>query len=216
MAFVMESVSPLSAKPITYSMGDINGEKQIIFESKAPTEYIEGVAEGVAGVVTLDTTKPGLDLKATLSVPVASMQTGIVQRDEHLRSSEWLDADRYPIIRFDLSPLGRKNVVKKGDNVWFVNTVGSFSLKGVSRKISVPVTLKKERSGDVDKLFISGRFSLKLADYNIHGPFAIKMIGIKVSPDVSINLKLVGTAEKGWEDYVLPSRKKTLSGKKHK
>jgi polyisoprenoid-binding protein YceI len=192
------------ARPQTFNLNESNGKKQITFESKAPVEYIEGTAEQVGGSITADFDKPGLGLSASVSVPVGSMRTGVDQRDEHLRSAEWLDADRYPTIRFDLDPVDGKRLAKKGADAWAGTVGGAFTLKGVTKKISVPVTIARE--GD-DHLIVEGRFPVRLSDHNIHGPLTMRVIGMKVSETVQVAFRLVGVRDKGW-DNVKPMSKK--------
>lgn len=201
------------ASPQTYNLSSANGRRQITFESKAPVEYIDGTAEDVGGSVTADFDRAELGLNASVSVPVASMRTGVDQRDEHLRSSEWLDAQRYPAILFDLDPVHSKKMARKGADVWAGTVEGNFQLKGVTQKISVPVTIKRE----ADRLLVDGRFPVKLSDFNIHGPIAMRMIGMKVSETVQVSFHLVGVRDKGWDNVKTSSvGKKSGSGKKHK
>lgn len=192
---------PAFAKPSSYNLSDKNASKQIVFESKAPVEYIEGVAEGIAGMITLDERDPKLGLSAMVSVPVDGMRTGNAKRDEHLRSSEWLNAERNPSIRFDLSPGDQRTVVKKGEGHWFVKAKGSFFLKGKSKFMEVPVTIKKHG----EKLHVDGRFSVNLEEFGVYGPAGIKMIGVKVAPDVRVRFRLVGVADVGWDS--IPARR---------
>lgn len=202
------------ASPQTYNFGSANGRRQIVFESKAPVEYIEGTADQVGGTVTADFDQPGLGLKASVSVPVASMRTGVDQRDEHLRSSEWLDAERYPAILFDLDPAHPRKMAAKGANTWAGTVDGNFQLKGITQKIAVPVTIKR----DGEQLLVDGRFPVKLSDYNIHGPLAMRMIGMKVSETVQVSFHLVGVRDKGWDNVKTASSvgKKSGARKKHK
>ncbi len=195
--------SPAFAAPVTYMLSDRNGSGQVTFESKAPVEYIEGVAEGVQGMITLDPAKPNLALSGTVSVPVGRMLTGNSTRDEHLRSDEWLNEARNPSIRFDLTQTDQRTVVKKEENSWFVKVTGSFFLKGISQYVTVPLTIKI----DGQKLRVDGRFVVKLADHNIHGPSGIRMIGVKVAPEVHVRLRLVGVADQGWSKVSAPAKK---------
>ncbi len=183
-----------SAQSISYSLSDANGKKQIVFESKAPVEYMEGTAEGITGTIVMDVSKPNLALQASVGVPVDRMQTGNEMRDEHMRSDAWLNAARYPGIRFELSPGSDTTVTKKGEGVWAVKADGLFTLKGVTKPVTVPLTLKQ--SGK--KIFIDGRFTVHLEDYGVNGPIGIKMIGMKVSPDVQVVLNLTGAQDPGW------------------
>lgn len=191
------------ARPLTFNLDGANAKKQILFESKAPVEYIEGEAEQVGGMINVDFERPGLALRASISVPVASMRTGMDKRDEHLRSPEWLNAERYPAIKFDLEPVDPKKLSARGKNAWAGNVAGTFTLKGVTKRISVPVKISRE--GD-EKIVVEGRFPVRLSDHNVHGPVTMRVIGMKVSETVQVSFKLVGIKDKGW-DNVKPRRK---------
>src|SRR5262245_45664247 len=70
----------------------------ITFESQADIETIVGTTNAAKGTVKADLEKGTGSV--TLSVPVASMKTGIDMRDEHLRSKDWLEAAKFPDITF--------------------------------------------------------------------------------------------------------------------
>jgi polyisoprenoid-binding protein YceI len=127
------------------------------------------------------------------------METGIDMRDQHMRSSDWLDSDRYPVIRFDLGVLTPKDVIQKGKGKWFVQAKGDIVIKGIPKSISVPVDIRLDESSALKKVIIEGRFKIRLEDHGIRGPAAMRMIGVRVSPDVNVSFKLVGLAEKNWE-----------------
>lgn len=203
--FLAPSVQ-LQAASTYYSFSDANASKQITFDSKAPVENIHGVANEVRGFVNMDSSKPNLDLKASISVPVASMQTGIEMRDRHLQSADWLYAEKYPVILFELASIPAKSVVKKDDRTWLVKADGTLSIKSQTRKISVPVRLRVEG----DKIHIDGRFNVRLDDYTIYGPAAIKMVGVKVSKNILVNFNLTGVADKGGWDVPVKKIKKAL------
>lgn len=185
------------ANPITFQLSGRTAKKQILFESKAPLEYIEGKADQLEGSVTIDPSTPRLGLRGTVIVPVESMQTGNAQRDDHLRSADWLNAASFPAIRFDLDSSAVAEATKKGPGKWFVNAVGQFYMKGISKRISVPVTITFKENGTKNKLTVEGRFSLKLSDYGIHGPRAIRMIGARVNDVVSVSFRMVGEEQRG-------------------
>jgi polyisoprenoid-binding protein YceI len=185
------------ARPVTFNLDGKNARKQITFESKAPVEYIEGEALEVGGMVTVDYDRPGLALRASISVPVRSMTTGMEKRDEHMRLPEWLNEPRYPAIRFELDPVDPKKLSARGKDAWAGTVAGTFYLKGVTKKIAVPVTIR--RDGE-ERLIVEGRFPVRLSDHNIRGPITMRVIGMKVSETVQVNFKLVGVKDKGWDN----------------
>jgi polyisoprenoid-binding protein YceI len=186
------------ASAVTYNLSERHGKKQIVFESKAPLEYIEGTVGRIEGQIVVDTSRPDLGISASIHIPVEAMDTGHLQRNEHLKSVDWMNAANYPTLRFVLDPLSPRDISKKSQGKWFVNAAGQFQIKGDSKKVTAPVTLELKNVGGQDKLFLKGRFSLRLSDFGIRGPSAVRMMGVRVSETVNVDLNLVGVADKGW------------------
>jgi len=183
------------AAPVTFNLSPTHAKKQITFESKTPVEYIEGEVEQIGGSISADFAAPGLGLRASIAVPVRSMRTGIEKRDEHLSSDEWLAADKHPSIRFELAQVNPKKISARGANVWAGTVEGSFFLKGITKNISVPVTITREGN---DRVIVEGRFPVKLSDHNVRGPLAMRVIGLKVNEIVQVGFRLVGVKDIGW------------------
>jgi polyisoprenoid-binding protein YceI len=67
-------------------------------------------------------------------IPVASVNTGNEKRDNHLRSADWFEADKYPYITF------KSTSVKATGNGQLVAR-GQLTIKGESREVDLPITL---------------------------------------------------------------------------
>lgn len=198
------------AAPVTYNLSERHGKNQIVFESKAPLEYIEGTVDRIEGQIGVDTSRPDLGISASIHIPVEAMDTGHLQRNEHLKSVDWMNAAAYPTIRFVLNPPLSGDVVKKSAGKWFVNAKGHFQMKGNSKMVTAPVTLEFKSAGGDDKVILKGRFSLRLSDFGIRGPAAVRLMGVRVSETVNVELNLVGVADKGWENLEPTRRRQNL------
>ncbi len=186
------------AESVTFGLAGKNATNQITFYSKAPVEDFEGVAEELSGAVTLDFSKPNFNLEGWVSVPVASMNTGMAMRDQHMRSADWLNAEKYPVIQFTLAAAPEQTVKKKGENQWVLNAVGQFHLKGHEKKMIVPLTLTKGISRGEEQISVVGRFNVSLKEFGITGPRALNIIGARVGDEVVVKFKIVGKKEKEW------------------
>jgi polyisoprenoid-binding protein YceI len=60
---------------------------------------VRGRFKQVTGTLTLDEDDPNRST-AEVSIDVASIDTGVADRDAHLRSADFFDADQYPTITF--------------------------------------------------------------------------------------------------------------------
>ena len=67
-------------------------------------------------------------------IKVASVNTGNEKRDNHLRSGDWFEAEKYPYITFKST-----SVRKLGDNR--LVATGDLTIKGKSQQIELPITL---------------------------------------------------------------------------
>jgi polyisoprenoid-binding protein YceI len=115
-----------------------------------------------------------------------------------LRSDQWLDVAAHPEIVFDVARLD--NVQTKG-NETTATALGQFTLKGVTKELSVPVRLtyladaleKRTRPGNKgDLLVIRGEFTIDRGDFGIQ-PGRNED---KVNPEVKLNLGIVGASPK--------------------
>ena len=96
-------------------------------------------------------------------IKAASIDTGIEQRDNHLRTPDFFDAQKYPDITFE-----SKSVMKRGKG--FVAR-GTFTMRGVSKEIELPFTIngvmKDEKTGKTT-LGVTARTTLNRRDFGIN------------------------------------------------
>lgn len=158
----------------------------ISFESIKDLEDILGVSRSVSGSATLKGKSATFDIR----VPVASLRTGIDLRDEHMRSEHWLDAARYPHIRFygdSIKELGPGKYEVKGN----------FSMHGVDKPLTVVVDVvaispeQAKAAGMEAKKWVKVRasFVVRLSDHGIKVP---DMALAKVSDEWRINVSIFG------------------------
>lgn len=88
--------------------------------------------------------------KSTVEVKIAakSIDTGINQRDEHLRTADFFEVEKYPEITFK-----SKQIIKKGK---VLTLVGDFSMHGVTKEISFPFTITGRQFEVKEKLLTFG------------------------------------------------------------
>ena len=126
-----------SAAPQSFDFKDAKGVNNATFKLDAPLEAINGSANGISGSVEFDAANPAAT-KGKIVVESKSLTVGNSMMQEHLHSDGWLDVAKHTEISFDVKSL--KDAMTK-DNVTTATAVGTFTLKGVSKEISVPVKL---------------------------------------------------------------------------
>ncbi|MEO5930538.1 MAG: YceI family protein [Candidatus Kapaibacterium sp.] len=169
-------------------------KNQFTWVSSAPLETISGTAEGITGAFTLDPKKPA-SLRGTLSAQVATMKSGNGMRDSHIQSDQWLNAAAFPTISFTATSVS--GVVVKG-NAFTANVVGNFTMHGVTKQMTVPVTLtyldasaKTRERAPGDLVMLTADFKVALKDFNVAGSKGV--VGSKVGETISITAKLFGS-----------------------
>ena len=73
--------------------------------------------------------------EATATIQVKSIDTGVAQRDDHLRTADFFDATNYPTITFK-----SKRIEKAGNQVAMI---GDFTMRGVTKELRLPLMLSK-------------------------------------------------------------------------
>lgn len=114
-----------------------------------------------------------------VTVDTKTINTGINQRDNHLRQEEYFDAEKYPQIRF----ASTKITTSTDKNYLFV--FGTLTIKEVAKEISFP--FKATKKGD-DYLF-EGEFKINRRDYNVGGG------SITMADELTVNLSVTGKKE---------------------
>ena len=116
-------------------------------------------------------------------VDVASLDTGNEERDRHLRSSEFLDVERYPHIEFTSSQVAQVGP----DSFWLR---GDLSIHGVTRE----VTLRGRFDASVEALATTPAVHFQMAaevnreDFGLTWNSAIEAIGILVGRTITITI----------------------------
>ena len=195
LAFVASAGIVLAA-PQTFDFKDPKGINNAGFKLDAPLESINGSASGVSGTVTFDPENPGATT-GKIVVDTASLMVPNSMQRGHMLSDKWLDAAKFPEISFQVKEF--KNVNTNGDNTT-ADVTGTFTLKGISKELTVPVklTYMKDKLGDRvpnrkgDLLVIRASFSIKRGDFNINpGQYEDK-----VSDTIELTLSIAGAAAK--------------------
>jgi len=180
----------------TFSFEDKYGRNQATFFSTTPLEDITGITNDVKGSVTFDVNNFST-LKGKISISVATLKTGIDLRDEHLRSANWLDAESYPEVIFEIKKVSDIQVVEA--NKLRAKVTGDFTTHGVTKEVVADATItyldeseetKKRAPGDL--LGVQAKFNIVLSDFEVEN----MILGQKVSDDIEISVNIVGSNAK--------------------
>jgi polyisoprenoid-binding protein YceI len=140
---------------------------------------VKGHFDDFAGSLVLDN---GSLKEATGTVQVKSVNTGIEKRDNHLRSGDFFDAARYPLITFKT-----KRVEKSGDQT---TLIADFTMRGVTKELRLPVTLSgpvKDPQGKT-RIGLEGRTKLNRKEYGMKFNAMMETGGLLVGDEVTIDI----------------------------
>ena len=145
---------------------------------------VRGRFEEVEGTVEFDESNPE-SLEIDIKIAAASINTRDEQRDGHLRSADFLDADNFPFLTF------RSTKVRSlGGNELEVD--GDLTIRGVAR----PVTLKVEYAGTMTSPWgttsagFSAHTKVNRKDFGLVWNQALEAGGLLVGEDVKIEIEI--------------------------
>ncbi|HIA53220.1 MAG TPA: YceI family protein [Candidatus Melainabacteria bacterium] len=168
----------VSAKQLNYVVGDPKNRDSVSFTSDAPIELIVGKTSNISGKVSID---ESLDLSkpftATFDVDLATIDTGIPLRNEHMRDN-FLETKKFPKATFTVkSQPGVTGILKDKQKVT-IKATGDFALHGVTVKKTVPVDLTffkncettQSKFEHCDLIQIKSTFNIPFKDHQIKRP----------------------------------------------
>lgn len=127
----------------------------LAFVSQQMGVSVDGTFRKFAATLDFDPAKPEAG-KATLDIELASIDAGGAEANEEVKGKNWFDVKQFPTARFvstSVKPLGNNRFEVRGQ----------MSIKGKTREVAAPFTLKPEGAGAV----LEGSFPLKRLDYGV-------------------------------------------------
>jgi polyisoprenoid-binding protein YceI len=118
---------------------------------------------------------------ARVTIQAASIDTRNAQRDEHLRSNDFLAMEEYPEITFvstSVRPAGDRDFELSGD----------LTIKGVTRAVSIPFTFEGAATDPFGNLRVGfeGSVTINRKDYGVSWNAALEAGGVLVSDKVTL------------------------------
>ena len=149
---------------------------------------VKGRFADVTGTVTADPANPGAST-VDVTIGTASIDTRQEQRDGHLRSPDFFDAEKWPSIRF----VGKK---VEGDVQNEFRLIGDLTIRDVTREIKLDVTNEgsvRDPWGN-DRVGFSAKGKFDRRDYGLTWNAALETGGFVVSDEVKISIDAEFTA----------------------
>jgi polyisoprenoid-binding protein YceI len=145
---------------------------------------VKGSFSGLSGVLTEHASDSTLS-SVEASVPVATISTGDAQRDGHLKSADFFDAEKYPTLNFKST-----NVVRKGDAY---EVTGDLTVHGVTKPVTFavdgPSAPGKDPWGNT-RIGLSATTKINRKDFGLAWNAALETGGFLVGEEISITLEV--------------------------
>jgi len=145
---------------------------------------VKGRFREIEGALQIDESHPE-NSSVSVSVDVASIDTAVADRDAHLRSDDFFNAEEYPKITF------RSTRVEPADDTHF-KLVGDLTIRDVTRE----VVLHGEYEGQVDdpwgnrRAAFTATTQISRRDFNVKWNELMEAGGALVGDNVKITLNV--------------------------
>jgi polyisoprenoid-binding protein YceI len=145
---------------------------------------VRGAFNEFEGTATLDGANPA-NSRAEVKIKAASIDTRNAQRDEHLRSNDFLAMNEYPEITF--SSTG----VRQVDDTTFELT-GDLTIKGVTNSVTIPFTYEGAATDPFgnQRAGFEGSVVINRTDYGVTWNAALEGGGVLVSDKVTLEFEI--------------------------
>jgi polyisoprenoid-binding protein YceI len=163
----------------------VSEESRVAFAVRRRGRTVEGGFGSFGGLVVHGA---GDGVMASGWVEVASVDTGVAERNEALRSAEFLDAANSPQITF-----GSRRIIAAGDRY---DIPGTLTIKGVSQDVSLIGRLLAPAPGDGgETIRIAAEATINRHAFGVKAPPAYELFGLRASAHVKIRLLVVAVPD---------------------
>jgi polyisoprenoid-binding protein YceI len=144
---------------------------------------VKGQFTGIAGVLTLDESDIAASwVEATLDA--STIDTREPKRDEHLKSADFFDVERFPALHFR-----SRRVTRLGDDRLAV--AGDLTIHGVTRQVTFqvegPTAAGKDPWGGT-RIGLAATTKINRKDFGLTWNTALETGGVLVGEDVTLTL----------------------------
>ena len=145
---------------------------------------VRGAFNEFEGTAVLDGANPA-NSRVEVTINAASIDTRNAQRDEHLRSNDFLAMQEYPKITFTST-----GVRLAGETTFEVT--GDLTIKGVTNPVTIPFTFEgaaKDPFGN-QRAGFEGSVTINRKDYGVTWNAALEGGGVLVSDKVTLEFEV--------------------------
>jgi polyisoprenoid-binding protein YceI len=181
--------------PATTVVDDLRGEyaldpthSRLGFSTRhAMVTTVRGQFKEFTGEAVVDTTDPAAS-KVVVTIKADSVDTGVADRDAHLRGADFFDVENHPEITF-----ASTDVSREGDD-WTIT--GDLTIKGVTRPISIDFEATGSARDPFGNLRIGfeGQATISRKDWGLTWNAALETGGFLVSDKIKLEFDISAIA----------------------
>jgi len=163
------------------------GHSSVYFDVRHTYATVRGYFEDYTGSVQFDADNMEMG-RIKLEVKTKSVNTGIPNRDNHLRADEFFAVKKYPTMTFEST-----GVKQKQGNEYIVE--GNLTVKGKTQKVAVPFTYFGSRENPLKKgqqvAGFEAHFTVNRLDYGVGSGKYVEMGTIGNKVNILVTLEVV-------------------------
>lgn len=148
---------------------------------------VKGRFAELKGTLALDAQRPA-DSSVAVEIAAASVDTRAEQRDQHLRSADFLDVEQYPTISFTSTRV-EGAALQTGTEF---RVVGLLTIHGVSREVTLATTFEG-RGRDPwggERVSFSASTTIDRRDFGLTWNAALETGGVLVGNEIKITIEV--------------------------
>jgi polyisoprenoid-binding protein YceI len=159
--------------------------------------WVRGHFKDVHGSLEFDPDNP-IELAIEATIQTGKLWTGEPQRDDHLRSGDFLDAAKHPTITF-------KSTSSKCVGTSDYGVAGVLSIRGISRTVvldmhylgrwKTPYWTDAGDAGPITRLGFVGKTRINRHDFQVSWNGQLESGGVVVSDEINIKLDVEALLE---------------------
>jgi polyisoprenoid-binding protein YceI len=176
--------TPLLAQTPTEAWGVDKAHSSASFKIRHLMSNVTGNFSDLDAAINIDRAKPQ-NSSVEFTIQAASINTGNANRDNHLKSPDFFDVEKFPTITFK-----SKSIKAKSKNDFDVT--GDLTIHGVTKTVTLPVSFlgfgKDPRGNEKGGFEIETTLNRK--DYGIVWNRAIDEGGVLLGDDVKVTIEL--------------------------
>jgi polyisoprenoid-binding protein YceI len=141
------------------------------------------------GTIEFDEAQPARS-QVNLAIQAASIDTGVADRDAHLRSDDFFAVEQHPAITFRSTA-----IAPRGGDAFEVS--GDLTMRGVTRPVVIPVSYlgKAVDPWGNEKIAFEGEVTLNRKDFGLNWNAALEAGGFLVGDEVKVSLSIQAAAK---------------------